>query len=74
MDEKQESINNMMDNWQNSDIIVKKLKFKQETLKKLSMMTAHELFGKNQKNDELLAEMLDKIINDYFSQYINNLK
>lgn len=57
-----------------SDFITQKIKFKRETVRKLKVMAANEFFDKNLKNDEYFSEILEKIVNEYFEQYIDKLK
>lgn len=64
----------LLENINNTDAITKKIKFNRETIRKLKVMVANEFFDKNLKNDDFLSEMLEKIVNEYFEQYIDKLK
>lgn len=61
-------------NIQDNEFITKKIKFKRETLKNLVTITSREYFDSKQKPDELLALMLNRVINDYYREYLKELK
>ncbi len=63
-----EDINNVI-----QEVITKKITFKRETLRNLVTIASREYFDSKMKQDELLAEMLDKIINSYYDEYLQKL-
>lgn len=54
---------------QNSNKITKKITFNRETLKNLVTMASREYFDVKMKQDDMLAKMLENIINSYYSEY-----
>jgi hypothetical protein len=54
--------------------ITKKISFKRETLRNLVTIASREYFDSKMKQDDMLAEMLDKVINEYYNNWkINNI-
>ncbi|MBY0379142.1 MAG: hypothetical protein K2P99_01935 [Burkholderiales bacterium] len=49
--------------------IIRKISFKKETLRNLVTVASREYFDTKMKQDEMLSEMLDTIINDYYDSW-----
>ena len=52
--------------------ITRKIAFNKETLRNLVTIASREYFETKLKQDEILANMLDKIINEYYSNWKQN--
>ncbi len=68
----QEKIATVIEN-QVFNTITKKIAFKRETLKNLVTMASREYFSSKLKQDEIISEMLDIIINSYYDEYLSKL-
>lgn len=52
-----------------SELITKKIQFQKETLRNLVTLASREYFDSKLKDDEKIALMLNKIINEYYNDY-----
>ncbi len=68
MENNQDKISAVIDN-QQVDTITKKIHFKKETLRNLVTIASREYFDSKLKQDEILSQMLDQIINSYYAEY-----
>lgn len=68
MENQQNQISAVIDN-QLSETITKKIHFKKETLRNLVTIASREYFDSKLKQDEILSQMLDQIINSYYVEY-----
>ncbi len=68
----QEKIATVIEN-QVFNTITKKITFKRETLRNLVTMASREYFSSKLKQDEIISEMLDSIINSYYDEYLLKL-
>ena len=60
----------MVDNQVNENQnIIRKISFKKETLRNLVTVASREYFDTKMKQDEMLSEMLDIIINNYYHSW-----
>jgi hypothetical protein len=68
MENKEAHISAVVNN-QDSEAIIKKIRFKKETLRNLVTIASREYYDSKLKQDEILSQMLDQIINSYYEEY-----
>ncbi len=56
-----------------SEQIYRKIAFKPETLRNLVTMASHEFYNQT-KQDQILSLMLEKIINEHYSEFIKQIQ